>query len=196
MSTAARRARERAQRHQLIITAARELAETEGWEAVTTRRLAERVEYSQPVLYSHFGGKDGIVRAVALEGFTELTAALRRARESVQEHGPEDGTGRTLRAVGMAYWDFAARHPALYQAMFVLPTDLKFAHEETPQALRDAFGEFVAAFDPADPERLAMAEVSWASLHGLTTLGMSGRVPTATQTERIELLVTLLVGGG
>jgi hypothetical protein len=56
-----RRERERAERHSLILAVARELAEAEGWEAVTTRRLAERVEYSQPVLYSHFKGKDAIV---------------------------------------------------------------------------------------------------------------------------------------
>ena len=44
MSIQSRRERERAEREQLIITAARELAEAEGWEAVTTRRLAERVD--------------------------------------------------------------------------------------------------------------------------------------------------------
>src|SRR6266702_266312 len=75
------RDRERAQRRQVIVNAARELAEAEGWESVTTRRLAERIEYSQPVLYSHFEGKDGIVSAVALEGFGELAATLHNARE-------------------------------------------------------------------------------------------------------------------
>ena len=59
---------ERAQRRQVIVNAARELAESEGWEAVTTRRLADRIEYSQPVLYSHFEGKDAIVSAVASRG--------------------------------------------------------------------------------------------------------------------------------
>lgn len=83
-----RRERERAQRHRLIVTAARELAEAEGWEAVTTRRLAERVEYSQPVLYSHFSGKEAIVEAVALDGFDELTAHLRRARTADPGRGP------------------------------------------------------------------------------------------------------------
>ncbi|MFI6734066.1 TetR/AcrR family transcriptional regulator [Nonomuraea sp. NPDC050451] len=64
----------------MIVTAARELAESEGRDAVTTRRLSERVEYSRPVLYSHFKGKDAIVREVAIEGFTELTSKLRAAR--------------------------------------------------------------------------------------------------------------------
>ncbi|MFR9722430.1 TetR/AcrR family transcriptional regulator [Streptomyces sp. MS19] len=194
MTTSTRRARERAQRHQLIITAARELAETEGWEAVTTRRLAERVEYSQPVLYSHFGGKEGIVRAVALEGFTELAVTLRRAGEAVPARGPAPVT-RALRAVGGAYRDFAERHPALYQAMFVMPTDLVFAHEETPPPLRDCFDAFTAVFAPADPRRAALAEAAWASLHGLTVLAANGRMPVAYQAERIDLLVTRLTAG-
>jgi len=81
MTSQDRKERERAQRRQIIIDAARELAEVEGWESVTTRRLADRIEYSQPVLYSHFGGKDAIVSAVALEGFGELGALLHQARK-------------------------------------------------------------------------------------------------------------------
>ncbi|HTR70778.1 MAG TPA: helix-turn-helix domain-containing protein, partial [Mycobacteriales bacterium] len=65
MTRQERKERERAQRRQVIVDAARELAEAEGWESVTTRRLADRIEYSQPVLYSHFEGKDAIVSAVA-----------------------------------------------------------------------------------------------------------------------------------
>src|SRR4051794_6111303 len=52
MAIADRRERELAQRRARIVTAARTLAETEGWDAVTTRRLADSIEYSQPVLYS------------------------------------------------------------------------------------------------------------------------------------------------
>jgi ribosomal protein S17 len=64
MTVAERRQRDRAHRRQAIITAARQMAEAEGWDAVTTRRLADRIEYSQPVLYSHFEGKVAIVSAV------------------------------------------------------------------------------------------------------------------------------------
>ena len=78
MPLAARRERQRAERHQAIIAAARELAEAEGWDAVTTRRLAERVEYSQPVLYSHFDGRDAIVRAVAIQGLDRRASCRER----------------------------------------------------------------------------------------------------------------------
>ena len=61
MSIRERREREQAERRRLIVTAARELAEAEGWDAVTTRRLAAEIEYSQPVLYSHFANMQAIV---------------------------------------------------------------------------------------------------------------------------------------
>jgi len=184
-----RRERERAKRHQLIITAARDLAQAEGWEAVTTRRLAERVEYSQPVLYSHFAGKDAIMRAVALEGFVELAARLRRARLATTPEPP-----RALHAVCHAYLGFATEQPALYQAMFVLPTDVKFAHAETPPPLRACFDEFVSCFRSDNHQREISAEVTWSALHGMAVLSESGRIPPSFQAERLDFLVTQIAG--
>jgi len=179
-----RRERERERRHQLIVTAARELAETEGWEAVTTRRLAERVEYSQPVLYSHFHGKDAIVSAVALNGFGELAVHLRTARQAAP------GPGEALRAVCRAYLTFAAERPALYQAMFILPTDLKFASAETPPPLRACFDEFVGCFRPDNGRRELFAEVLWSALHGIAVLSETGRIPADGQDDRLDLLIS------
>ncbi|MEV4107511.1 TetR/AcrR family transcriptional regulator [Nonomuraea sp. NPDC049695] len=189
MSIAARRARERAQRQQLIITAARELAGSEGWDAVTTRRLSERVEYSQPVLYSHFKGKDAIVQAVALEGFAELAGKLRAAREAGGD--PK----AVLRQVSIAYLDFARTHSALYEAMFVMPIAIPFASEETPEELRETFGEFLHALEPvAGKHHLGtFAEVVWAALHGLATLAHDRRIPVGLQQDRIDLLMDQLV---
>ena len=187
MSVADRRLRERAQRHNLIIAAARDLAEAEGWEAVTTRRLAELVEYSQPVLYSHFDGKDAIVRAVAIEGFAELAAQLHQAQSAVDE------PGTALRAVCSAYLTFADARPALYHAMFVLPIDVKFASEDTPSPLKAAFAELVGALKPFDARPELRAEVTWATLHGLAVLGRGGRIPKERHEARIDLLVSQIV---
>ena len=187
MSVTDRRRRERARRHDLIVAAARDLAEAEGWEAVTTRRLAELVEYSQPVLYSHFDSKDAIVRAVAIEGFADLAVRLHQARSAVDEPGP------ALRAVCSAYLTFAAERPALYQAMFVLPTDVKFASEDTPSPLKAAFGELVGALQPFDAHPDLRAEVTWAALHGLAVLRHGGRIPPEGQEAHINLLVSQIV---
>jgi AcrR family transcriptional regulator len=180
-----RRERERAERERLIVNAARELAETEGWDAVTTRRLAAEIEYSQPVLYSHFTGKGAIMGAVAVRGFAELAAELRAARLAA------DGVREALAAVGAAYTAFARQHPALYDAMFTLAVDLPFATPQAPAALRDGFSELIAAVQPltADQDAGVLTETFWAALHGLATLTRSGRLPPDAHDRRLALLV-------
>src|SRR6266540_6099047 len=132
-----RRVRERAGRAQRIVTAARELAEAEGWDAVTTRRLAAKIEFSQPVLYSHFpGGKDAIMSAAALEGCAELAVDLGKARDG------------GLAGVAQAYVGFADAKPALYDAIFTLASDLPFAEEDAPAALKDAFAGLFVVVEP------------------------------------------------
>jgi AcrR family transcriptional regulator len=187
MSIQKRRERERADRERLIVTAARELAETEGWDAVTTRRLAAEIEYSQPVLYTHFKGKDAIMAAVAIEGFAELATQLRAARTAA------DDPRAALTAVGTAYTAFARERPALYDAMFTHAVDLPFATPEAPTALREAFGELLQAIQPLtapteDPAILT--ETFWAALHGLSTLTRSARLPPAAHPHRLSLLIT------
>ena len=96
MSVQERKERERADRERLIVATARELAEQQGWDAVTTRRLAERIEYSQPVLYSHFRGKREIIGAVALQGASEMAVAM-RASAVTRARGPSAAAWRTRR---------------------------------------------------------------------------------------------------
>ena len=194
-----RKQKAREQRSQLIVSAARELAEAEGWDAVTTRKLADRVEYSQPVLYSHFKNMDAIAAAVALEGFGELTTALTEARAAAKAaaRAGEKSASEGLRAVAEAYLDFAGEHPALYQAMFVRPTQLTFATGEIPASLREAFAAFRQAVEPfARPgtDGESLTELFWSSLHGLATLQAGARLRQAHQQERVEVLVGLIAG--
>ena len=136
----------------------------------------------------------GIVQSATTFRFTlsraiaRLIAHLRRARQAVPE------PGQALRAVCRAYLDFATERPALYQAMFVLPTDVKFASADTPPPLRAAFGEVVSCF-PLDNERRELfAEVTWSALHGMAVLSDSGRIPPDGQEERLDFLVTQIAG--
>ncbi|MGO8965072.1 TetR/AcrR family transcriptional regulator [Mycobacterium sp.] len=180
-----RRARERAARRQLITATARKLAEEEGWDAVTTRRLSAEIEYSQPVLYKHFSGMDGIVASVAVQGFGELADALAAARGSAA-----DGQDALAR-VAHAFIGFAHDNPALFDAMFTRATTLPFAASDTPAELTAAFAELRAAVEtvagPRDPDTLA--EVVWAALHGLVTLDRAGRLRPDYHTARIDVLV-------
>ncbi|MER6558036.1 TetR/AcrR family transcriptional regulator [Streptomyces sp. NPDC001027] len=189
MSVQERKQRERAERERLIVATARELAEQQGWDAVTTRRLAERIEYSQPVLYSHFRGKREIIGAVALEGAAELAAAVRAATSAA------DGPRERVAALAGAYLDFAAGNPAVYDALFQLDGGLPYAQEDTPQPLKDAFAALLESLAEVAGDGVApglFTEVFWASLHGLATLSRAGRLLPEDAARRVELLVERL----
>ncbi|MCX4410033.1 TetR/AcrR family transcriptional regulator [Streptomyces sp. NPDC059837] len=189
MSVQERKQRERAGRERLILATARELAEQQGWDAVTTRRLAERIEYSQPVLYSHFRGKREIIGAVALEGATEMAAALRAATSA------EDDPRARVTVLARAYLDFAERNPAVYDAMFQLDGGLAFAKADTPEPLKDAFAALLESLGEVAGDGVhpgLFTEVFWAALHGLATLTRAGRLPPGDAERRVELLVDRL----
>jgi AcrR family transcriptional regulator len=184
-----RRQRERIARRRLITATARTLAEREGWDSVTTRRLSHEIEYSQPVLYKHFGSMEDIVEAIALEGFGELAETLGAARRSAD--APEDELGR----VAAAYSSFANENPALYDAMFTRATRLRFGADDTPAPLSAAFAELRAAVAIVATKRDVdtLTEVLWAALHGLTTLGRNDRLRPGRDIDRIELLVAFFL---
>ena len=190
LGIAERKGRERAEREARIVAAARVIAEREGWDAVTIRRLADEIEYSQPVLYSHFENRDAIVAAVAVEGFQEFTVVLREAASR------STGRRNALKNVAMAYLAFALSRPALYEAMFILPTDLRFAEAGTRPELRAAFEALAAVVTPFCVDVDDVTETFWAALHGLAELERSGRIRPSMRGERIALVVRAIVVSG
>ena len=158
-------------RRDQVIDAARHIAESDGWPAVTMRRLAGELGVTQPVLYSAFTSRQALIDAVALNGFGDLAAALEAVDASPM-------------ARMRAYLGFAVTHPRVYEAMFSLPSGLAFAAGDTPEPLQRAFGGIHDAFPDADGTR---AEVAWSVLHGLATLQASGRLRPGHVRARLEL---------
>jgi AcrR family transcriptional regulator len=165
-------------RRDQVLHAARDLAESGGWPAVTMRSLSAELGVTQPVLYSAFAGRQALIDAVALSGFDDLATALEAADALPM-------------ARMRAYLDFAAAHPRLYEAMFSLPSGLTFAADDTPEPLQRAFRGIRDAFPDADGTR---AEVAWAAWHGLATLGGSGRLRVSAAQARLDLAHAMLTG--
>ena len=163
-------------RRDQVVRAARELAESDGWTAVTMRRLASQLGVTQPVLYSAFASRQALIDAVALNGFGDVAAAL-------------DAVDRSPMARMRAYLDFAVAHPRVYEAMFSLPSGLAFAADDTPAPLNRAFDAIRAAFPDADGTR---AELAWSTLHGLATLQAGGRLRADQAQARLDLAHRML----
>ncbi len=186
---AERKLRDRQARRGQIIAAARRIAELEGWPNVTVRRLSDEISYSQPVLYSHFGSREGILAAVAIEGFGELGLALEKARKRVKRGSP-------VEAVAGAYLDFAASSPGLYEAMFSLSLSVPFDQAGTPPELRFAFSQILQLFEEHSAKPEVLSELFWASLHGIAELLRTKRFPPGRQKERVRTLVGLFSARG
>ena len=181
---AERKLRDKEARRVQIISAARRIAELEGWSNVTVRWLADEISYSQPVLYAHFGSREGILTAVAIEGFQELGLALEKARKLVKR-------GNTVESVACAYLEFAASSPALYEVMFSLSLSVPFDDAATPPEMRFAFSQLLELFQGQTSNSEVISELFWGSLHGIAELTRTKRFKRSRQKERVRALVEL-----
>lgn len=177
-----RRERERADARLAILAAARELAREDGWDALTMRRLAKRIDYSANFAYRYFSGREDILLALVRDGFARLHAtmadAAARQRQQSQE---EDGAAGAVRRAGHAYLDFALAEPDLYQVMYGLggvhvPTADTYAEG---QAVGDLLTGLLT--DVGDPDAAAHVLRLWATAHGLLALLGVGRIELDTE---------------
>lgn len=98
-----------------ILACALQLAQEEGWENVTTRRITGKFGYSTSAIYYHIGSKEGILIELQKQGFLMLRDEMKLAAEKYSVT-PES----RLIAVSIAFWEFAHRHRPLYELMFGL----------------------------------------------------------------------------
>ena len=176
MGSEERRQREQQELKQRILTTAREIARTEGWNAVTLRKIADRIEYTHAALYSYFINKEQLLLEVLREGFGLLATDL--ASSKVGAATPLIAFRRFI----FAYWNFAWRHPELYRVMFGLD-GIPFGVTETWKE-GTHIGELAAEVveqllvDQGNPIEQISTKVAlfWSTMHGLISLIMAGRI--------------------
>ncbi|MFG2291743.1 TetR/AcrR family transcriptional regulator [Streptomyces sp. NPDC048603] len=157
-----RRERERAAARTEILQAARDLARAEGWEAVSMRRLADRIGYSANYAYRYFKGRDDILLALVKDGFVRLAANMR-------------SSGTSVRAAAAAYLDFALDEPDLYQVMYGLG-GVHVPAAETVTEGAEVGAVIADALGIADPYDDRIARI-WATAHGLAALHAVRKLP-------------------
>ena len=171
-----------------IVSAASEVVDDEGPDAVTLRGLARRIGISAPSIYAHFPNLDMILLAVAAEAFAELSSALVTAIDAAREAAAAGGVPYSpayeLRSACHAYLNFALDRPGRYRIMFDGKWDAAPAImrgtvrlEDVQQLGHDTLEVFVRAVQacaetrvltttqPTDPATAAV--IIWLGLHGL-----------------------------
>ncbi|MDT0329423.1 TetR/AcrR family transcriptional regulator [Nocardiopsis lambiniae] len=161
-------------------------------EPITLRSLVAGTGMSTMAVYTHFGGMDGLWKALRQEGFTRLAARY----DSMA--GSEDPV-RDLTALVAAYLDNALDHPDLYQVMFDASVDLEDleAADSTLDRLVDTArraGEAGRFHRDTRPRRLAVQ--SWIIAHGLVSLVTGGPLSIRTLDNGPPMLTALYIGAG
>ena len=119
-----RQERDREAVRRSILDAARELFMEEGYENVSIRKIAERIEYSPAAIYGYFASKDDIFFALAEEGFRLLYGS----RDHIAELDALPPLER-IRSIFWRFYEFSREQPQYFALMFVDRTVPRISHE-------------------------------------------------------------------
>jgi AcrR family transcriptional regulator len=177
-----------------LIRSAREILESEGYEALTLRAAARRAGVSQAAPYNHFADKAALLAAIAALGFKEFAAAMRKEMDAAVD--PQ----ARLNAAGTAYVAFATSNPGLFKLMFGSSVhqasgdaDLDAARTSAYEVLRGAVHSVQQSI-PGDTGHDDLESLrSWAFVHGLATMINEGTIaPDAYGMRSARELITAL----
>lgn len=204
MGIAERRERERVELRKKILDAARELFVKRGYEAVTMREIARRIEYSPTALYGHFEDKETLVRELCRQDFGAFAQAF---LANVASTG--DPAERLCNA-GMVYLSFAEHYPEHYRLMFLTevpeapPTDAERADpaQNAYVFLRALVVELIESgtLRPELTDVDLVSQAIWAAVHGAAALDLTVAktaewLPVKPRAERFRAALELLIRG-
>ena len=174
MGVVQRREREKVALRKEILTAARELFAKEGYESVSMRRIAQRIEYSPTTIYLYFRDKHELVAEICDETFALLTRKLEKVVSTEADPMAKLKTG--LRA----YVDFGRKHPEHYRVTLMMPHEHEPGKDIHSGPGADAFQFLVASVTACMQagrlragDVMAISQSLWCTVHGITSLQIS-----------------------
>lgn len=95
-----------------ILEASIDIVKEEGWSALSMRKIADKIEYTAPVIYEYFTNKDAILVELTRLGYIKLGKLMEEAKSKYTDPAEQ------LEAMWLAYWHFAFAEKELYQVMY------------------------------------------------------------------------------
>jgi AcrR family transcriptional regulator len=199
-----RRQRERDDTRTRIMDAARELFVLEGYDGVSMRRIAEKIEYSPTAIYFHFKDKDTLIHELCDADFLTLAEQFRGAAQI------EDPLER-IKATGLAYAGFGLTYPNHYRLMFMTPHETRAANSALDRGNpeQDAYAFLKGIVAEGVAKGLFRAEYGgdvelisqtfWAGVHGVISLEIAkcndDWIDWTPAQSRIQTMINVLVDG-
>ena len=198
MGVKERRAREKEQLRRRILSAARELFVTEGYESVSMRKVADIIEYSPTTIYLYYKDKADLLDSVCKETLLNLLNTLDLLRKDKSD--PVE----TLRRSGKAYVEFGLKYPQDYKLTFVVRPQFQkglglqegSVGEKVFNYLRTMVSECIRQkkFRQVDVE--TTGQVLWSAVHGVTLLLIDfPDFPWTEKDKLIDMVIHTMIEG-
>ncbi len=198
MGAKERRAREKEQLRRQILSAARELFVNEGYENVSMRKIANKIEYSPTTIYLYFKDKANLLDSVCKETLLDLLNTLELLKRD------KSAPVEALRKSGKAYVEFGLKYPQDYKLTFVVRPQFQTGlglqegsvGERVFNNLRATVSECIRqkAFRQVDVD--ATGQALWSAVHGVTLLLIDfSDFPWSDKDKLIDMVIDTMIEG-
>ena len=168
-----------------ILDAALDIVKEEGWNSLSMRKIADRIEYTAPIIYEYFANKEGILLELTRKGYIILAGEVRSA--SRKHDAPEE----QLEAMWIAYWNFAFKYKELYQLMYGVDMnccELKKSMLESAlvdDLIYDVIEQLIDVDNRSEDFVCTKYYTFWSIIHGLISINLVNKGRNEEMNQRI-----------
>jgi len=159
-----------------ILSASLDIVQEEGWAALSMRKIADKIDYTAPIIYEYFSNKDAILQELTRIGYVKLAAKMEEAKSlSTSPEGQ-------LEAMWLAYWNFAFEYKDLYKVMYGV--EVNCCAMENPcsdiQKPMNMLWDKIEEITPADRRTEEYVDLKyytfWSVVHGLISINLTRQI--------------------
>jgi AcrR family transcriptional regulator len=175
-----------------ILDASLDIVKEEGWQSLSMRKIADKIEYTAPIIYEYFANKEAILMELTRKGFLILARDMKAAKEKHRL------PAKQIEAMWLAYWNFAFTQKELYQVMFGVDVNCCEMAQVIPEAeepftmVTEVIEEIMAPQKPTEDDICVKYYTYWSVIHGLISINLVRRT-TSDEINR-EILRTAITG--
>lgn len=156
-----------------ILKAALHIGKTEGWQAMSMRKIADEIEYTAPIIYEYFENKDAILTELTKKGLAKLSEQMQQAK--AKHRLP----AKQMESMWMAYWNFAFTEKEFYQLMFGVEMSCCMSKKmigpdfiKPADLVSEVIVELMKDKNPNEDEICKWYYTFWSVVHGLISINI------------------------
>jgi AcrR family transcriptional regulator len=177
-----------------ILEASLDIVKEEGWQSLSMRKIADKIEYTAPIIYEYFANKDAILNELTRQGFVKLALEMEEASKL------HTVATEQLGAMWLAYWNFAFANKELYQVMYGVEMNCCVFENACPDIqgpsnlLWNKITEIIPEEKRTEEYICTKYYTFWSVVHGLISINMTRQTRQASDDINKQVLRDAIAG--